>query len=364
MNNKKPYLSIVATSRNDDHGGQMLQRMQLFVNGLHEQCQIHNLKAELILVEWNPPSDRPPLVEAICWPLNKGHLSIRIITVPSKIHHLKKYSDKMALFQMIAKNVGIRRSMGEFILATNVDILFSSKLINFLASQKLQNDRMYRIDRYDVEMNVTLDMSIENILKYCRSHPIRIAKRNGTVNLVTGSRHMIFSPLRYLPMKFIPNVFKKALKNSLGIFPKFSNLLDEDNRLHTERLRLHTNASGDFTLMHRDAFFALGGYAEFEMFSFHIDSLLCYCAHHAGYKEKVLRDPMRIYHLEHDAGWTPEIEKSKVLKQRLELQGIPQLTNTQFDIWAVKMRRENKPMKFNNENWGLADDVLPEKQIT
>jgi hypothetical protein len=62
-----PYLSVVATSRNDNHGGNMLRRMQIFINGLSEQCRRHQLDAELILVEWNPPSDNPSLAEVLSW---------------------------------------------------------------------------------------------------------------------------------------------------------------------------------------------------------------------------------------------------------------------------------------------------------
>ena len=35
---------------------------------------------------------------------------------------------------MIAKNVGIRRARGEFVLATNIDILFSSELACIFAA--------------------------------------------------------------------------------------------------------------------------------------------------------------------------------------------------------------------------------------
>lgn len=363
MPRERPFLSIVTTSRNDDHGGGMLQRMQLFLNGLIEQCRRHELRAELVLVEWNPPPDRAPLSEALCWPAEPGPCSVRIITVPPEIHRRFKYSDKLPLFQMIAKNVGIRRAHGEFVLATNVDILFSEGLMRHLALHLLKHERMYRIDRYDVPMDVPAAEPVEKILDFCRRHPIRICRRNGTVNLVTGDSHRIYSPLKYLPMEYMPRLFTRALRVSLGWWPWMAHLLDEDYRLRTGRLHLHTNACGDFTLMHRDAFFALRGYAEFAMFSFHLDSLLCYCAHHAGFKEKVLKDPMRIYHLEHTAGWTPEIERSKTLKKHLETQGIPQLTNAQFDAWAVQMRRESKPIIFNDENWGLADVQLPEMNV-
>ncbi len=47
-----PHLSVVAVSRNDDHGRDLCGRMQHFVDGFIAQCRKHQLSAELILVEW------------------------------------------------------------------------------------------------------------------------------------------------------------------------------------------------------------------------------------------------------------------------------------------------------------------------
>jgi len=77
-----PYLSVVATARNDDHGGNPLYRMQLFVDGLIAQCDRHRLPAELVLVEWNPPTDRPRLAEVLRWPESDGWCRVRIVEVP------------------------------------------------------------------------------------------------------------------------------------------------------------------------------------------------------------------------------------------------------------------------------------------
>ena len=54
-----PYLSVVATARNDNHGGNLLGRMQIFVDAWINQAKRHNLASELILVEWNPPAGKP-----------------------------------------------------------------------------------------------------------------------------------------------------------------------------------------------------------------------------------------------------------------------------------------------------------------
>ena len=68
----------------------------------------------------NPPADKPPLVEALQWPADLGPCVVRVITVPHEIHARMAHSDALPLFQMIAKNVGIRRARGKFVLATNI----------------------------------------------------------------------------------------------------------------------------------------------------------------------------------------------------------------------------------------------------
>ena len=56
---REPYLSVVVATRNDDHGGDPLKRLQAFVNCFDQQCRRTSLDAEVIVVEWNPPTDRP-----------------------------------------------------------------------------------------------------------------------------------------------------------------------------------------------------------------------------------------------------------------------------------------------------------------
>jgi hypothetical protein len=84
---------------------------------------------------------------------------------------------------MIAKNVGIRRARGAFILATNIDIVFSDELVQFLASRRLERGRMYRIDRYDVMSDVPVDGTLDEQLAYCGSHLIRVCAREGLYRL-------------------------------------------------------------------------------------------------------------------------------------------------------------------------------------
>jgi hypothetical protein len=183
MSNEQPYLSVVVTARNDDHGGNLLGRMQAFVNAWIGQAKRHRLSSELIVVDWNPPQDRPPLIEAIKWPADTGPCQVRFIQVPPEIHSTYQHPAALPLYQMIAKNVAMRRSRGRFILATNIDIIFTDELIHFFSEEKLLPGRMYRMDRHDVMPDVPVDGSVEEQLEYCATHIIRVCAREGYFEL-------------------------------------------------------------------------------------------------------------------------------------------------------------------------------------
>jgi hypothetical protein len=126
---------------------------------------------------------------------------------------------------------------------------------------------------------------------------------------------------------------------------------------------LHTNGCGDFTLLAREHWFDLRGYAEMDLFSMNLDSLFCFAAHYGGACEEVISDPMRIYHIEHGAGsgWTPEGQAK--LFERIAAKGLSFLGNEEVLAMAAEMRRLGAPMIFNHEDWGLSAFALNETQV-
>ena len=166
----KPKLSIVAATRNDNHGGDLNRRMQLFVDGLFEQCEKFKFFIEIILVDWNPPEDKGPLAGAINWNKQGRYCAVRLIEVPREIHRLYAHADKLPLFQMIAKNAGIRRASGDFILSTNVGIIFTDDIIEYMANAELEPDIIYRAVRVDVENQVPVDAENDEKLLYCKNN--------------------------------------------------------------------------------------------------------------------------------------------------------------------------------------------------
>lgn len=287
-----PYISIVMASRNDNHGGDLNERTQACIDSLSNQAKKFNLPVEVVMVDWNPPGDKPLLHEII----NHKDIPFRSIVVPPEIHNRYGQSQLFPLYQMIAKNAGIRRAEGEFILATNVDIFFSDDLIQELAQKKLEKNIIYRAYRFDV--------------------------KEGTRSLDNVQDNLIRLNLSYK---------------------------DE----------LCTNACGDFQLLHRDDWFDLRGYYEVDLFSIHLDSLFEYHAYYNGRSEQIFNPPRVTYHVEHTGGWIPGIENSKNYN-RMNDKKIRKLSYKDFLEIVSIMARKSNLFSYNKENWGLRDDILKE----
>jgi hypothetical protein len=510
-----PYLSLVVTARYDDHGGNFMRRMQSFLNAFIEQCRSHRLPAEVIIVEWNPLADRCSLAQALEWPLADAMewCQVRFIEVPPEIHARYEHAAKIPLYQMIAKNAAIRRARGEWILATNIDIFFNEPMMSFLAQQKLERGKMYRIDRHDADEDIPVWATVTQQLEYCETHLLRIMAREGTFTLnkqglrewesadilravdgvslghgwfapemdgETPYRHLDSGAIVHLPQTPHAAELVLHLEPSMGAAgPVSLRVLHGDGTaaaecmvLRRQELRvplepntapsqltvgfeaprashhqmralvlrawqvsldapaapassasladrvaqelrervpvvhgvlapayrklrgmsdaapvevpvesnaepefvfpaaapsgwrepiyLHTNACGDFTLMHRDHWLDVRGYAEFDAYSMNIDSILCWAAHYAGYREEILREPLRVYHVEHGrgSGWTPE--GRDLLYSRIKEAGLPWIEYADLMSWARSMYERNCPIIFNKSNWGLAGDELRE----
>lgn len=286
----------------------------MFLKHLSEQCDAHNLNAELVIVEWNPNMNSSSLYEATSWPKGEN-LDIRIITVPGKIHNMFENSDIFHMFQMIAKNVGIRRAKAQWVLCTNVDILFSDALTTTLANSELDPDVYYRVDRYDLGVRIIPEsLSMAARLAFCEDQVIRVQNQTGTM-----------SPAAH------------------------------DARKDPDENTPHTNACGDFTLLSRDKWIELRGYPEFPISSIYIDGLLLYAAKATGMRQKILPPPCKIYHIEHGEGWVLD-KKSVMAMPRLDY-------NSGYRALTRQMLDSHSPLDVNATGWGLADVQLAEQRI-
>ena len=421
----RPRLSFVVTTRNDNHGGDLNKRTQIFIDTLAEQLNRFKIPSELIFVEWNPPKNRPPLVQAFQWP-KEGYCQVRVITVPEHIHKRFRYSDKLPLFQMIAKNVGVRRAHGEFVIQTNVDIVFEDDLIRFMGSKDLKGKTLYRSSRVDVDAAIDSNWSTSEKLTFCRNHVLRVARQDGIYlvhpkspnrDIRYGMRYSrtavesVFPELFYLRnVKGAPRYFeaydrvsgtvaegykkfKKLVKERIDarIYPlgmvalatprAFHHYMRTILRLHRYGFRpeskridnelwatdwqtlpeLHTNACGDFMLMDRESWWAMRSSPEIEAYSFHIDSLTMINAYRMGFEVVNLPEDKVHYHIEHGGGWTPESEAR--LYQNMNRSGVAILTYSDYARYAAEMMQD-KLKFFAGPDWGLASEVLSDVKVT
>lgn len=353
-----PYLSIVAASRNDDHGGDPLRRTQIFINCLARQAAAFQLPVELILVDWNPVADRPGLAAVLQLPAETSNwCQARVITVPTAHHARLKYADKLAFFQMIAKNAGIRRARGEFVLATNIDIIFSAELFAFLARRKLEAGKMYRTDRHDIQAGLSENLTLNETLDYAWANPIRSHRRIGPKSLLSALYQTPHHVRTCEPdLDAVRRIGGFAVKNQDGAWQVSA-------ERSTSIEHLHTNGCGDFKLLSRAGWAAIRGYPEFEAFSFNIDSMGLVAAHYAGFEEVSLLPPCVCFHIEHSlgSGWTPEGEKKLFARLRTS-----NILNPEWPVLLPlvdQMRRERRTLEFNHSGWGLGDFDLPERRL-
>lgn len=350
--NEKPYLSIIITSRNDDYQGNAFGRMQTAISSFIEQAKHYNLKAELIIVDWNPPKDKLLLKDAISLPKELGPVRVRFVAVPATIHQKYNSSERIKIIAAAALNVGIRRARGEFIVPTTSDILFSSELIQFLAQERLGKEFFYRADRCDVSKEASSCASLDERMDFCAKNIIRVNQKSDE------------SP------------------HGLARFPT-----------------LHVNA-GDFILFSKEFWHLLHGWPETNNLGLYSDGVLCYMAYLAGLKEKILEAPLVLYHIDHNSRWkTPANEKKGVYNYLKALvydrlpshsRGRTFLNQTynfaneimepfvkllvkpedlEFDLrylsWQYKktvteMLKRKRPYIYNNDNWGFPEENFSE----
>jgi hypothetical protein len=532
MEKETPYISVVVAARNDNHGGNMLRRMQAFIDSWIGQARRYQLPSEIVVVEWNPPAGRPRLIEDLHWPASPHPVDVRFIEVPPEVHQSIGHAQTIPLQQMIAKNAGIRRARGSFVVATNLDIVFSAELMRFFASRRLEAGSMYRIDRTDVAGDVPAGGTVDELLRYCEEHVIHICAREGgfavrpngfrelapqdvadpdsgidigggwypvepeggehprwvesgaeiaflrppgaapqilidaeagpsaggatlPVDVLDSTGRVLASATvagrsqlrlhlppgmragriqlrlqsRELPLALglrkrnlriyrmewekAPGMTRTAhdtvirqaadtpgaVPDTAGYTPAGQvnrrpspsggntdaqdphpdwrlevvhshpgrageGLWETRHPLAAQMRRsayLHTNACGDFTMLARDDWFALRGYPEWPIWPTHIDSVFCYSAYHAGMREVILGAPMRVFHIAHQAVWTPAGESER--NGRARRLGVASIQYADFVRWVEMMRRLDAPMIFTTRDWGLAGKELPETRV-
>jgi hypothetical protein len=253
-----PYLSVIITGRNDDYGVDFLGRISTFVLSLDHQCQRYPGKIELVVLEWNPQSHRPPLRDVLpaC-----ENIILSVITVSSEIHD--QLGTKIPVLEMYGKNTGARHSLGQFVLITNPDIVFTQQLVDWLCSSKLDHNTFYRTDRYDFYSDGIQQQHPAEYVDFAAQHTFVAHCAHGSLPVNLGTSLMELPSTHQGP-------------------------------------HLHTNASGDFMLLSRQALNRMNGLFTSLEHRWHNDSYSVIRMDWIGLKQVVLTKPLCIFHQHHE----------------------------------------------------------------
>jgi hypothetical protein len=285
------YLSIVLCGRNDDYGRDYLKRLQTLISGLDYFCGRYGLSCQVVFVEWNPPAERARIKSVMDW---GKHLGVKIITVPGQVDaRLPVNRGNSGLHEFVAKNAGVRRADGEFVLCCTSDLVFSPELFEYLARRELSRDAVYRAIRVNVR-SLPDGVAAAEAPELCRRNVVS-ADLVGERITLDGAR---WEALCHANAHFV-----------LGSVPMLQGLVDfprmrEPLRVEAAALRLlpqliHVNAAGDFTLVSRECWMKLGGYVESDCRN-HVDAWFCFHAAKRGLAQVLLPLRMCVYHQEHE----------------------------------------------------------------
>jgi GT2 family glycosyltransferase len=242
---------------------------------------------------------------------------------------------------MIAKNVGIRRAKGQFILASNVDLLFSDALFARMAACDLDPNSFYRANRVDIPDGIDENMSFEAQMAYSKEHVIRVNGWDSRFQYVDVRAHGIkeLGPIS----RWITDQIGKRHRR-------------KQPKSEAEYYLLDRNACGDFTMMHRDAWENIEGYAELDLYSIHVDTLGIVAAKALGMQQVVFPADACTYHIDHPTGWSSmgPIEKLKFLEER------PGIDFGVLQEVTYFLLEKHQKLGINPPNWGFADEKLEE----
>lgn len=231
-------ISVVVTGGNNNYGGHFNERLEASVAHNAGLLADRRVKHEWVFVEWRPEPDRPLTSE---W-LTKRFGFARAIVCPPAFHDGICTNPDVKFLEYHAKNAGIRRANGDFIIVTNADIFWHPDLADALATLDPDPNTVYRANRTDV----------------CEHVP------NFRLDTLTDcSNH---------------------LRQHLAVAPRY------------------TKAAGDFIGGCRPVFERCNGFDEsIRHARIHGDARFCWQAHALGLPFDVLGD---LYHIDHPGSYT------------------------------------------------------------
>jgi hypothetical protein len=241
-----PFLSIVLTGRNDEHGGDFRARFFRTLAFNLRELAARQISHEIVFVEWAPSSGRPLLVDLVEQDVPEAsRAEFSGYVVDPRYQPALSLDPRIAYLEFAAKNVGIRRARGRFVLVSNCDILLGRHVLDVLQREALSPRTLYRAPRDDLKLAIDFDRLGWEVLEDPRN--------------LAGAPRQLKPPLM-------------------------------------------TGGTGDFILLERDAFFEVRGFNEiYRRARVGVDSNFLVKALSAGIPIEAIGGP--VYHVNHPGSY-------------------------------------------------------------
>ena len=343
-----PYLSVVGWARNDGYTENYVRRIERAVGVLARQLDRSGIDSEIVLVEWNPPPDRPLLADSFASFGPLSHVTVRVVIVDRRFHVGSQGWQKRGMHGSNAANVGIRRARGKFLTTKALDTFYSEKLIERIAKRDLDDRAVYRCDRCDVRMADDASGDLED-----------------------------------------DALLEELARNVVQRHDRLSHSVDWKIR------DLHTNACGDFMLMSARRWAEIRGFQQDPtVLCLDADAIALHAAAAHGAHEICWQDGRDVYKIQHATthlhrtttiwkDWQYRLDHYLVARKRRKLaaklriwfdyprrrvRGVEEILGPSIErnlvAKAERFARNDMSLVTNEVDWGLARESLPERTLT
>ena len=140
-------ITAVIISRNDNYGGHLNERATYAINSAI------NTYDEVIYVDWNSPT------HSLLWDIKdnlqlKGNLKHFVITPEIASYLTNNNPDVQKCCEVLARNIGIRRAIGDYIVSTNIDIIHPKREDIESIINDSDNNTMITLSRREVTWDI------------------------------------------------------------------------------------------------------------------------------------------------------------------------------------------------------------------
>ena len=136
-------ISATIISRNDNYGGNLNERATYAINSAIDTYD------EVFYIDWNSPEHSLlyDIEDNINFKGNLNHIVIDPETASVLTNHNK---NAQKCCEVLSRNIGLRRSTGDWLLSTNIDIIHPDRNKLEKVIKELDSDTFYTLGRRSV----------------------------------------------------------------------------------------------------------------------------------------------------------------------------------------------------------------------